>query len=299
MSRLGMDVDSVESTGRQLKERAQGITSIVRLVDALVNRADSHWWGALGRGFVNEWRTIHRPALLNAVNAIDGLGRSAISQAGEQRVASGPSGGALPGGPAGDWLAEGVERTQTLDSTLTSSPYGWANGLFGVLSHLKTTTHSTPYGLYGKLFDDFDFMRYNRSLQHEYSPDLAKFFKSGPMHSFDLFGKGMTVAAQSVNVYDTFLSPSSGSKSSGDRIEAGGEAIGSALKMSKNPVAYLVGANVTAWSMVGAEATKVDWSAKGMSDTFSYAWQNPGVVAEELGKAAKEMVTERIWKIFG
>ncbi len=90
MSRLGMDADVVESVGKQLKHEGQGVTSIIRAVDGLVERAGTNWWGAHGRDLAQQWRTVHRPALLKVAGAVDGLGQSALNNAHDQRGASAP-----------------------------------------------------------------------------------------------------------------------------------------------------------------------------------------------------------------
>ena len=114
------------------------------------------------------------------------------------------------------------------------------------------------------------------------------------MTGVDRIGKGFAVVDSTANVYDTFTDSRS---TGGERVEAGGLAVGSALKMSKNPVTYLAGAGVSAWSMVYNEASKIDTSY--VSETFAYAAKNKGEVLASLGDAVKDMATNKIWKIFG
>lgn len=301
MARIGMDADVVESVGRQLKHQGQSVTSVIRAVDALIDRAGTNWWGAHGRDVVHQWRTLHRPALLRVAGAVDGLGSSALANASEQRTASSSSGanaGAAQAGP-GLWrYSEGVATLASVDKALN----GWmvTPGLaaLGTLGVLTGTWRSKPYpAAYSALFGKSEFMRYNSSLGDTYVKQLGRFTDSAPMKGLGYLGAGFTVASQSVNLYSNF---GPGSEASvGDRIEAGGAAAGSALKMSKNPVAYLSGAAITAWSMTANEATKVDYSSSGLHQTWEYMRANPGVIGEELARSGKEMVTDRLWRILG
>ena len=120
------------------------------------------------------------------------------------------------------------------------------------------------------------------------------------MKKLDVFGKGLTITTATADAYRTFFGSEASSMSHADKVEHGGADLGSALKLSKNPVTYLAGANVTAWSMVAAEAEKADLFNKDSNDlTWNYIKQNPGVILEEWNKAVQDMATNRIWKIFG
>lgn len=129
MTRIGMDVDVVESVGRKLMRQGQSVTSVVRAVDGLIEQAGASWWGGRGRQFVDQWRTVHRPALLKVSGAVDGLGHSALENAREQRVVSGTSAVgagvfAAPGSPGGrgeqwwtpmsEWQTWGLTITERL-----------------------------------------------------------------------------------------------------------------------------------------------------------------------------------------
>lgn len=97
MARLGMDADTVEAVGRQLMAKGQSLTALVRTVDGLINSANAHWWGHGGRQFVDQWRNVDRKALLQAAQSVEGLGRSAVNNAADQRRKS-SSAGAAPAG---------------------------------------------------------------------------------------------------------------------------------------------------------------------------------------------------------
>lgn len=88
MARMGMDVDQVEQSGRQLKSHASAIGNLVSEMERLVQGLTGIWDGPDARRFVNEWWPQHRKSLTAAQQAIDGLGQSALNNASEQRNVS-------------------------------------------------------------------------------------------------------------------------------------------------------------------------------------------------------------------
>jgi uncharacterized protein YukE len=86
---MGMDVDQVENIGHQLKKQAQDIQGVINAVNGLIGQAESNWQGHDAQQFKSWWETQHRPALHNAMQAVDGLGQSAFNNASEQRSVSG------------------------------------------------------------------------------------------------------------------------------------------------------------------------------------------------------------------
>jgi uncharacterized protein YukE len=109
MARMGMDVEAVENSGRQLKSQAANIASLIAQLDRVVSSLPSVWDGADAQRFVHDWWPQHKQALAAAQQQVDGLGQSALNNASEQRQASatgGPVGGSAaatagPGGSAG------------------------------------------------------------------------------------------------------------------------------------------------------------------------------------------------------
>jgi hypothetical protein len=310
MVRLGMDVDVVESVGKQLRQQGQQVASLVRAVDALIDTADGQWWGARGRDFVHQWRTLHRRRLLEVAASVDELSSTALRNVEEQRRTSGSSSAgessrglhhaAASNSPPRDDRAQGYRNLEALNGFLGHG-VTQVSALAAFLGGVATTYRGRPYGAaYKKLFGGSEFMHYNRTLQHLYSPTARKVLENPLMDKVDLVGKGFTLVDKGVGLYKNFFDPNRASSASfGDKIWAGGSAAGSALKMSKNPVAYLAGAAVTSWSLVGSEAAKVDYSPEATQQTWDYIRANPGAVGEEFGKAAKRMFTKDIWEIFG
>ncbi len=88
MARMGMDVDAVENTGRQLKTQASNIGNLVSQIDKVVQSLTSVWDGKDAQTFVHDWWPQHKKALLAAQQQIDGLGQSALNNASEQRNVS-------------------------------------------------------------------------------------------------------------------------------------------------------------------------------------------------------------------
>jgi uncharacterized protein YukE len=89
MAMIGMDVEAVNSFGGQLKNQGQAIQGVISSVDHLVSQLEGVWKGNDATTFQGWWVHTHRPALIAAMNAVDGLGQSAINNASEQSQASG------------------------------------------------------------------------------------------------------------------------------------------------------------------------------------------------------------------
>ena len=88
MTRLGMDVDAVESAGRALKAHAERIDGIVRALDRTVKTLGPVWEGATARRFIQQTWPEYRAHLISARSHIEGLGQSALNNASEQRGVS-------------------------------------------------------------------------------------------------------------------------------------------------------------------------------------------------------------------
>jgi hypothetical protein len=82
-----MDVEAVESVGRQLKQSATSVDQIVGGLDTTVNGLLQIWDGADAQRLVQSWPTF-RKSLITAQASVAGLGQSALNNASEQRDAS-------------------------------------------------------------------------------------------------------------------------------------------------------------------------------------------------------------------
>ena len=89
---IGMDVDAVRRTASELRRKAGEIRAVEARIDAVVGQINGSWQGDRARRFVSDWHGHHRAALLLLADRVDGLGQSALNNAGEQETASGGRG---------------------------------------------------------------------------------------------------------------------------------------------------------------------------------------------------------------
>ena len=89
MARMGMDVDVVEKTSKELKSKADQIKSLITSIDSSVKNLSSVWDGKDAQTFVNDWWPKHKKNLTSVADDIHGLGSSAWNNAQEQRKVSG------------------------------------------------------------------------------------------------------------------------------------------------------------------------------------------------------------------
>jgi WXG100 family type VII secretion target len=85
----GMDIETVEQLAAQLKGKANEIDGLMGSIDALIEQLQAVWKGQDAIMFRDWWVSQHRPNLMHAREAIDGLGQSALNNASEQRQVSG------------------------------------------------------------------------------------------------------------------------------------------------------------------------------------------------------------------
>jgi WXG100 family type VII secretion target len=84
-----MDVEAVERLAGQLEHQAAAIDGVVNHINSLVGQLQGVWKGHDATEFENWWNQQHRPALIHARDAINGLGQSAKNNAADQRNVSG------------------------------------------------------------------------------------------------------------------------------------------------------------------------------------------------------------------
>lgn len=299
MARLGMDVDVVESLGKQLRTQGQSIRMTVGKVDALINQAGQHWYGGRGRSFVNQWQTIHRQHLLTVAESIEGLGQSALNNAAEQRGVSGDGGSAISGPHQQPSVHAGNAGLSSFLKTPEMSAAAAILGVTGLLSTLGK--NSSLVGRYGGVYQTLfgqgekmaDFWRYKKALNGPFQVNgLADALDNSS--TLGWLGKGLT----GLSVIDGVGTLLDEKKPWEERVGAGWGAAMSLMKTSKNPVAYLGGVAGSSIGLAVAAGSQVDWSASGARMVWDEVSRNPGVIVEELGKSATKMLTEDIWKIF-
>ena len=135
MTQMGMDVEAVESVGRQLKQGAAAVDPIVGTLDKAVSSLAQLWDGPDAQRLIQSWPTF-RKSLVAAQASIAGLGQSALNNASEQRQASGA--GARPAvvplsamGP----VAPAVTPTAHPGEDLGTSQQPGPSATIGTISH--------------------------------------------------------------------------------------------------------------------------------------------------------------------
>ena len=127
---IGMDVDAVRRTASELRRKAGEIRAVEARIDAVVSQISGSWQGNTARRFVSDWHGHHRAALLLLADRVDGLGQSALNNAGEQENASRAggaraghgSGSARPGGQSAldflrdPWVVLGISAIGAIDA---------------------------------------------------------------------------------------------------------------------------------------------------------------------------------------
>jgi surface antigen len=162
VTRMGMDTDVVEQSGRQLKSQAANIGSLIAQLDKLVNSLPSVWDGQDAQQFVRNWWPQHKKALAAAQQSVDGLGQSALNNASEQRHVSSTN-GASSASAAGVTAAAAATAAATgARSAGASTAAPTASGSPGDVRTQGKETHVNPaakyvgqctYGAYEKWFD--------------------------------------------------------------------------------------------------------------------------------------------------
>lgn len=133
MTKMGMDVEAVESVGRQLKQSAASVESLVGGIDKTVSGLTGLWDGPDAQRFVQQsWPTL-RKALVAAQSSVEGLGQSALNNASEQRGASRATGS---GGAAGPSPSLPSSPHADIPAAPVATPSGavlgvWTNGVLG------------------------------------------------------------------------------------------------------------------------------------------------------------------------
>jgi uncharacterized protein YukE len=145
MTKMGMDVDAVESVGRQLKQSAASIETIVGGIDKTVNGLLSTWDGPDAQRFVQQTWPTFRKSFAAAQTSVDGLGQSALNNAAEQRQASGVNGSGAGGGVGGgstNPTTPPTDPTSVVPATPTAGGAilaGWESSVVG--QHIDMDGH--------------------------------------------------------------------------------------------------------------------------------------------------------------
>ncbi|MBT9276026.1 hypothetical protein KMZ32_18280 [Phycicoccus sp. MAQZ13P-2] len=277
--------------------------SVVRTVDSMVATAEASWWGSRGRAFVAEWRTVHRPALLRAAGSVEGLGRSALNNAHEQRDTSATTGATAGGGdrtarPTAAAASSGPWAFDDLSALVDSlgTPMAWAHFLAGVghnanlvgrysddtlevLGGLSKAArmfgaHLQPSDLYFKAWLDGPLT---------VNGPLDSLARSSAVKELGLLGTGVSLIGNALQLTD----PNSDAL---HRTTAVTNSVADVMKAAGPPPVKLAGMVGSAAGIIAEEVPRVDWSLDGLASTVSFAAKNPHVVLEETGKAVFSVI---------
>jgi uncharacterized protein YukE len=150
MTRLGMDVDAVESIGHQMIAKAASLGSVGGAAGRLIQHGHSLWQGNTSRHWLEQWQR-DEAAVRRLVHDLDAMGRKLLAQATEQRDASrGTSATAI--GLAATGSAEVFGRTQ--GSTFSGdgrTEFNIAGNVHSVTELLATVDGYKPPAAFGAL----------------------------------------------------------------------------------------------------------------------------------------------------
>lgn len=289
----GADSDDLDSLARDFGVTAQRLDRILRNLSA--GLATTPWQGPAANRFRADWNKVHRARLTNASHFLrDGevrLHRNADTQR-HASSAEGGAGHATHGpdrGGAGWASAVGDQlRSAWGVATTAESWSSWVLGPLGMLT-LKTT------GRYTNLWRSVisasgPFMAYksaplltglNRLAPYQWAHRVAGVVDDLPF--VQAAGRGFAAVSLADKGLDLIDAARRGDV--GDAIGTGVDAAASGLKLSKNPVAYLVGVNLSVWSDVVEQAGEVDLR-QGLPNPFAEgSWSNIYVPAlKETGR---------------
>ncbi len=131
MARLGMDVDAVEQAGKDLARQAAQMNAAIGRIDGLIAQAGSSWQGIGAQGYVNEWRTTHRPKMRQTAQACADLATVIARNVAAQRKTSSEYGAVPPMGVArlnehGSWKRHPSDPPTVRDYVeLADAGYSW------------------------------------------------------------------------------------------------------------------------------------------------------------------------------
>ncbi|RYC11054.1 WXG100 family type VII secretion target [Nocardioides zhouii] len=314
---IGADPDALDRLAGDFDRGASSLEATVLRIRVAV--VANPWAGPRATRFRNDWDHRHGPQLKRTAGFLRGAAKELRIQAQQQRQASSAGGGSIAGQSTGG--GGGYSR----DRAVPTSPLEfWDNFQtkfqqeFGVLGILGATgalgRNASLVGRYPKGWEDL--LRKSRDLRlpknvplpKELGPRASDFLKYKRSFNgiFSVNGLGQKVDnIPGLGKLDKFLGRA-GLASAAAELATNPTPLGvsktvaAALKTSKNPVGYLGGMALSSLNMAADAGKDVDWSPEAFHNTVDFVRSNggAGMVAEEFGKAAHEVFTEKIWSIF-
>jgi uncharacterized protein YukE len=289
----GADSDDLDSLARDFGVTAQRLDRILR--DLSVGLANAPWQGPAANRFRADWNKVHRARLSSASHFLRDGETRLRRNADAQRHASAAEGGAGhgaydPGGGQSEWVSavgDGLRSTWGAAKTAES----WASWVLGPIGMLTLTTTGRYTDLWRSVIAATGpFMAYkssplltglNRLAPYQWAHRVAGVVDGLPF--VQAAGRGFAAIGFADKGLDLVGAVRRGD--AGDAIEAGVDAAAAGLKMSKNPVAYLIGVNLSVWSDVVEEAGEVDLRQGLPNPLAEGSWSNIYVPAlKETGR---------------
>jgi hypothetical protein len=293
----GMDPEEVRRLATLLQGSAERLDAIRAEFEGLLRGL--RWIGSDADQLQSMWSTTGRRAIGQAAYCLREAGTQLRTEAAQQDRASAADAGASTvtvdgGSPPQSWFNQGRAVLGQLRDSLDGSGYTALSTLIGAATVLGTVD-KTITGAAG-------FFKYNTSRLLFDNPFLKRLDETPVMRGLGKFDLALTAVERGTDIYHAFLDPGQNATAA-EKIDAVGSTAASGLKAygtnAGNPVAYLAGVATASWTEAASAATQVDWSVNGMKELGDAVVHQPGMVVDELGKAAKEVFTKKIWDILG
>jgi WXG100 family type VII secretion target len=271
-SLTGMDVGAVRDLAGRLDAQAQHLEDVLRRITALVRHGRQVWHGPSVERFAAQWSG-HQTALRRLVADLQEAADRLRSNADDQQATSGGSAGAagsaaaIVGVPssAGSAFFDAVGR---FDAALAAG----AGGLFSAAS-LAAYLPTGGIGVSSRVIR------------------AARFVDDAP--GVALYGHVSSAASIAENSAQMLAAAGQGDL--GEAAYQGAQAAGAALREMPGPIPKLVGLNVSIWSDVVKEGSKIAWDeplpnpfAPGMwDDVYRPGFADAGKQLLELAKGWK------------
>jgi hypothetical protein len=259
MTVWGADAEALEALAQQMDRDADRL-EYMRV--AIAHHVQSTaWQGRDAAEFRNRWTTDYMRRLQNASSFLRGTGNQLRNNAQQQRQASAANGGVHSGASIGGFgSVRPAPGANVLPHTMPSMYR--PDFMDSALDRIRAIDERI-LGSYGSVSGFLGYVPGGIGEAAGFYSDLSDLdairddFVAG-RHVDGVIGSGLFVSDQ----------------------------VADGMKHSKNPVLYLGGVALDTWTMAAEEATKVDWSAKGMqqiADASLSDW------ASAFGEAAKSM----------
>ncbi|GEM_PF-3387386 len=313
----GMDTEAIDGLAHRIDAKANSVASVGSSAGRFVRGAERLWLGRRADRWLADWLA-QEVSIRRTAHFAHDLAQKLRDEAEQQRRASSGAGFGsignlapwhigppqMPGGSR--FLPPSVPLPLFYLAKMLGEDqdYVRASGVAGMLGAWATLGRNAS--LTGDYTDFYRRMVANGGV----IPDFWRFKKplNGPFavggfgNALDEFkGLGrLSIITTGVSLLGSANDLFDPNADFGARVGALWDGTNTMLKTSKNPVTYLLG--VASSSVKLATDTYVkenpDFSASGRQMVWDEVRKNPGVVVDEFGKAAVQVFTKDIWKIF-